>query len=130
MKAFFSIILVFLILACESNQKERPTGFKSENPKEEVVEPTTNKDVEIEFTIFDNTEVENEIEINGFGYDIYLNGKHYVHQPTIPAISGNQGFKTKEQAQRVAELVVHKIRNNILPPSVSIAELDSLNALE
>ena len=30
----------------------------------------------------------NELPLSGFGYDIYLNGKLYVHQPNVPAIQG------------------------------------------
>jgi hypothetical protein len=63
---------------------------------------------------------------NGYGYDIILNGHVYVHQPNIPALAGNNGFATSELAQKVADLVVNKIRNNILPPTLSVQELDSL----
>ena len=34
-------------------------------------------------------------ENNTFGYDILVNGKTLVHQPSIPAMSGNRGFSTK-----------------------------------
>jgi hypothetical protein len=35
----------------------------------------------------------------GFGYDIYMSGKLYVHQPTIPAVEGNRSFSTEEKGQ-------------------------------
>jgi hypothetical protein len=66
---------------------------------------------------------------NGWGYDIYLNGKLYVHQPNIPAVSGNNGFVSEEYAAKVAEFVIEKIRKHILPPTVSVFELDSLKVL-
>ena len=62
----------------------------------------------------------------GWGYDIYLEGKLYIHQPYIPAISGNQPFRSEEDARKTGDLIIAKIRKNILPPSVAIAELDSL----
>ena len=61
-----------------------------------------------------------------WGYDISYKGKPYVHQPNRPALGGLAGFSTEGQAMRVAELVAHKIRAGILPPSLSRAEVDSL----
>lgn len=60
---------------------------------------------------------------NGYGYDVYVYGKLLIHQPHIPAISGNRGFATEADAQKVAELVVNKIKKNILPPSLTIEEM-------
>lgn len=59
-----------------------------------------------------------------------MNGKLLVHQPSIPALPGNDGFRTKEQAQRVADFVVKKIRNNEMPPTVTIKDLNSMNVLK
>ena len=67
---------------------------------------------------------------NTFGYDILLYGKPLVHQPSIPGLPGNDGFTTKERAQKVAELVLKKIRNNEMPPTVTIEELNSLGVLK
>lgn len=65
-----------------------------------------------------------------FGYDILVNGKLLVHQSSIPALPGNDGFRTKEQAQKVADFVVKKIRNNEMPPTVTIKDLNSMNVLK
>ncbi len=65
----------------------------------------------------------------GWGYDIKINGTAYVHQPHIPAVPGIRGFSSREKAQRAGELVAFKIKNNIMPPSVSDRELDSLDVL-
>lgn len=62
----------------------------------------------------------------GYGYDIYLNGKKYIHQPMIPIISGNIPFHSRKDAKKTAEFVIFKIRKNILPPALTEAELDSL----
>ena len=63
----------------------------------------------------------------GWGYVIYSDGKAYVNQPHIPAVNGLQGFVSEEDAQKVAELMVYKIENKILPPSITLTELDSMN---
>jgi hypothetical protein len=67
---------------------------------------------------------------NTFGYDILLYGRPLVHQPNIPGLPRNEGFTTKERAQVVAEFIVKKIRNNEMPPTVTIEELNSMGVLE
>ena len=66
---------------------------------------------------------------NTFGYDIYVYGSVMVHQPSRPGLPGNIGFATEEDARKVAELVIKKIRNNELPPTVTIQELQELGVL-
>jgi hypothetical protein len=67
---------------------------------------------------------------NTFGYDILLYGRPLVHQPTIPGLPGNEGFSTKERAQKIAEFVVKKIRNNEMPPTVTIEDLNNISVLK
>ena len=84
------------------------------------------KNAKIDIKVFENKEP----NLTGFGYDIFIYDAMYVHQPHIPAINGNRGFHTKEQATRAAEFVSYKIRNNIMPPSLTVEELDSLGTLK
>ena len=65
-----------------------------------------------------------------FGYDIFINGQRVIHQPHIPAVPGNKGFPTKAKAQKVAEFVVKKIRNNDMPPAVTIDDLKKMGVLK
>jgi len=65
-----------------------------------------------------------------FGYDILLYGKPLVHQPNIPGLPGKEGFTTKERAKTVAEFVVKKIRNNEMPPTVTIEDLNKMGVLK
>jgi hypothetical protein len=67
---------------------------------------------------------------NTFGYDILLYGRPLVHQPTIPGLPGTEGFSTRERAQTVAEFVVKKIRNNEMPPTVTIEDLNNMGVLK
>ena len=85
-----------------------------------AVRVATMKKAKVEIKVFQNA------ESSGFGYDIILDGHIYIHQPTIPALPGNNGFSTEEKAKKVAELVSFKIHNNIMPPTVEVRELDSL----
>ena len=65
-----------------------------------------------------------------FGYDIFVEGKPFIHQTSIPAMPGNEGFATREKAQRVAVFVVGKIRNNVMPPAVTMNDLIKMDALK
>ena len=65
-------------------------------------------------------------EQNTFGYDILQNDKPFVHQPSIPGLPGNRGFIKRDDAEKCAELVIYKINKNILPPTVTKQEMDSL----
>lgn len=64
--------------------------------------------------------------LEGFGFDIYKEGKMMIHQNSIPAIQGNRGFNTEEEAKAVGGLMLYRISNGIMPPSISIEDLDSM----
>jgi hypothetical protein len=63
-------------------------------------------------------------------YDIYTDGKLTIHQPSAPGLPGNEGFKTKSQAIKVAELVISKIKKGEMPPSVTEEEMKELKAIK
>jgi hypothetical protein len=93
------------------------------------------KETKVEFpkaADFNNAKLNYKIipgEHNGFGYDIYSNGRLTIHQATIPAVAGNNGFKTKDKAERVAKLVIEKIKKGEMPPTLSIEEMKKLKAI-
>ncbi len=64
-----------------------------------------------------------EAPMTGFGYDIYMHGKLYVHQNHIPAIPGQRDFATEKQAQQVGQLMADKISKGVMPPSITVEEL-------
>jgi hypothetical protein len=66
---------------------------------------------------------------NSWGYSVAIDGRTYINQPNIPPLPGNKGFHTSEEAKKTGEFVVYKIRNNIMPPSITVKELDSLQVL-
>lgn len=66
---------------------------------------------------------------NTWCYDVYSNGKRIIHQPSVPGMSGDEGFKSKERAEKVARLVVGKIRKGQMPPTVEILEMKKLKAI-
>ena len=63
---------------------------------------------------------------NTYGYDIFSRGHILIHQATIPGRPGNSGFHRKSDARKIAVLVVAKVKNGIMPPTVTRHEMDSL----
>ena len=64
-----------------------------------------------------------------WGYDIYKEGKLFIHQPSIPAMPGNTGFATKEAAEKVAKKIIDKIKIGEIPPTISIEEMKKMGAI-
>lgn len=112
------------------NMEEREMKEMQEAQKNKKPEVSPYKDAKIDIQVFNNDTVKQDPKLTGFGYNILIYDAIYNHQPHIPAINGMRGFHTKEQARTAAELVVYKIRNNIMPPSLSPQELDSLGTLK
>lgn len=63
-------------------------------------------------------------------YDIYKEGKMLIHQINIPGLPGKDGFKSKSDAGKVARLVIKKLKNGEMPPTVTIDELKNLKVIE
>ncbi|MFN8117526.1 MAG: DUF4907 domain-containing protein [Bacteroidia bacterium] len=66
---------------------------------------------------------------NTWGYDIFIDNKLKVHQPKIPCLNGNEGFKTKLAAENVAKIIISKIKKGGMPPEISIEEMKHINAI-
>lgn len=73
-----------------------------------------------------NIKIETFRHEEGWGYHIFMDDKMYIEQKYIPVISGKLPFKTKGDAENVARLMKKKIIENIIPPSISLKEIDSL----
>ena len=105
------LVLIFFIItliSCQRNDKQTHTAPNN----------TANKETNFSYKTF--------VTNNKWGYDIYLNNSLVIHQPSMPAIHGNEGFSTARHAKLVAELAIKKLKNGTFPPSISIEELDSL----
>jgi hypothetical protein len=66
----------------------------------------------------------------GYGYDVFVDGKKLIHQPNIPGLAGTAGFRTKDDSERVAELVIRKMKNNEMPPAITEQELRQLKVID
>lgn len=65
-----------------------------------------------------------------FCYDIFADNKIIIHQPSIPGIPGNKGFETKADAEKVAKLVISKMKKGEIPPTVTVDEMKKLNVIK
>jgi hypothetical protein len=117
---FLVVLLTLSVFICLSK-----TTIAAEEAAGKVVKQLTNPYVNAEITIKIIPAANNT-----FGYDILLYGRPLVHQPNIPGLPGNEGFSTKEKAKIVAEFVVKKIRNNEMPPTVTIESLNNIGVLK
>lgn len=63
---------------------------------------------------------------NTYGYEILIHQKVVIRQQNIPGLPGNNGFVKVEDAKKVAELMLKKLRDGIMPPTIEKKELDSL----
>lgn len=65
----------------------------------------------------------------GWGYDVFEGNKLLIHQPHIPVVQGLRGFKSESDAQKVADAVVMKLSQGIMPPSLSEDEMSKLGVI-
>ena len=90
-------------------------------PKEEgAINPYENSEITVD-TFEEET---------GWGYEVLIDGNVYVHQPNIPAVGGNKGFKTEADAQSTGNLAVEKIRDGVIPPTISVEELKAIGVVQ
>jgi hypothetical protein len=66
---------------------------------------------------------------NKWGYDIYKNNKIFIHQTNIPGLPGTVGFRCKSDAKKIAQLVITKLKNGVMPPAVTKNELELLKVI-
>jgi len=120
---FFMACLLPIFYACSSEQKAETPSMTNIPEKVIPTEPKTTETPNYTYAIFLTDSLHQNL---GFGYNVIIDGKTFIHQPNIPSIAGNNGFKTKEQAEILAKYIIYKLSNNMMPPSVTPKELDSL----
>lgn len=131
-KILFFIICVFIVNGCTNEKKENKepqSNMQPGLPVDTTPKPNPYINSKVETQVFSNDSTKDK-NLGGFGYNIIIDGKMYVHQPHVPAVAGNKGFTSSEAANRAANLVAYKIKNNIMPPSITEPELDSVGALK
>jgi len=111
-------ISIFFSLLVFAQQTEKPPGATAQFPKADAFVHDT-----LTYKIIDAPN-------HTFGYNVLANGRLMIQQKSIPAMPGNEGFKTKADAEKVAQLVIGKIKKGEMPPTVSIEEMQKLNVIK
>ena len=62
---------------------------------------------------------------NGWGYAVYINNQPFIKQDFIPVIAGNKGFANESDANKVAAIVVKKLKNHE-KPTIRLKDLEEL----
>lgn len=128
-KNLFIAICIFMVNGCTNEKKEKQSDMQPTLAIDTTPKPNPYINSKVETQVFSNDTTKDK-NLGGFGYNILIDGKMYVHQPHIPAVAGNKGFTSLGAANRAAAFVAYKIKNNIMPPSITEAELDSVGALK
>ena len=120
MKFIVLIILVLVFVSCED-------AIPKESPNNEDL-TLTDKPVEAEkreknSSVYEVRTVENA---SGWGYEVWKDGAMVIKQEHIPAVQGIRAFSSQEQAQKAAEIIKAKLEQGIFPPTMSMAELQSI----
>ena len=124
---FFIIIIVcnIPVIAQTSNKsKKKSTQKNVQNKQQTPAFPSSEsfKNAKLTYKIITAPN-------NTWCYDIFMDGKICIHQNSIPGVPGINGFATKDKAEKVAQLVVTKIQNGEMPPTVSQEEMKAVGAL-
>ena len=54
-------------------------------------------------------------QASGWGYDILVDGKLFIHQESIPAVAGSQGFSSRQLAENASNLLINKMKSGRAP---------------
>jgi hypothetical protein len=66
---------------------------------------------------------------SGWGYEVLVDGKVYIHQDFVPVLPIEKGFRKKEYAEKAATLVMQKLQYNQLP-TLTTADLSQICSLD
>jgi hypothetical protein len=128
-----SALFIGLVFCCSCGSKNESTtvaiaadSVMASNDSTSIIQDTLvsstpDSQAKIQVIVF-----KNDAATNGYGYDIMVNEKKMIHQPTIPAVSGNRGFNSESDAANAGALVKRKLLNNEMPPTISLDELNHL----
>lgn len=136
-----TLIAVFILLglgACTFSDSKEDTTNSNINTKTKPSQPTTHlpntspqKGSDYAHATFKTQIIDGKEGTFGYAIQVTLNGKtQKIRQPHKPGLPGVRGFDTKEQAQKVADFVVKKIKTKGFPPTVTPEELATLGVVK
>jgi hypothetical protein len=118
MKKMIACLVGFLIVLCVHAQHPN-----QENATTQFSHASAYTNTKLTYTVINTLN-------DTYGYDVFSNGRLMIHQKSIPAMPGNEGFKTKADAEKVAQLVIEKIKKSEMPPTVTVEEMQKLKVIK
>src|SRR5436190_11918288 len=88
------ILLLAIFFAASVHAQQQP---KQENAAAQFSQANAYANTKLTYKIIDAPN-------HTYGYDVLADDRLMIHQKSIPAMSGNEGFKTKADASKVAQL--------------------------
>ncbi len=119
MKKILAIFTIFCALSAQAQQQPK----QPENNAAKFPAAGTYANTKLTYKIIDAPN-------HTYCYDVLADGKIMIHQTSAPGLPGNEGFKTKADAEKVAKLVITKIQKGEMPPTVSIEEMKKLKVIK
>lgn len=118
MKCNYSAIFLFFLLLFFVNisYAQTPKNSNQTHPQS-TVSGKKEKHQKYSYEIIDAPE-------KTFGYNILRNNKVLITQTNVPGKNGLSGFKMKVQAEKSALLVIKKLKNGQMPPTLTKEEID------
>jgi hypothetical protein len=115
-----SVLLLFAAGCRNTKDKQNKKAISSEleNFTREEVSPEN-----IRYRSFQNLD-------STWGYTIFVNSRPYIHQKKIPRPGAVSGFKSKPDAEAVADFIAKRISIGDMSPKISKKVLDSLGILD
>lgn len=123
MKYYLSLIFTIIMFAMQAQDSILPIVnhdsliLEIQKQKSEIKAKMTS--TTIQYFIIKGNE-------NSYGYAIFLDGQMYIEQKTIPGRSGTKGFESITQAEKCANLVIEKMKQGEMPPTVEEGDLKNI----
>ena len=110
------MLLAALMFGCGKQEKETATGHSDQVLAAADSSAVAAAPANYRYQIIEAPE-------NTFGYDVYRDEALFIHQPHIPGMPGIKGFAREDQARKAAELMIEKMKNGVVPPTLSEEEI-------
>ncbi len=127
------IVLSVILVSCQDQSNQSISEESVEQRETAIDKPVENTSVNTDKSVKTTPSNYSYVTIYsdsiGWGYDIMEGSVRRIHQPHIPAVQGNQGFKSGADAAKVAEKIIEKLDNGIMPPTISVYEMRDLGVL-
>ncbi|MGR6088106.1 MAG: DUF4907 domain-containing protein [Arcticibacter sp.] len=123
------ISFTLLLFSCGGIQKQQDEieAYRDTSAVEvdqsKVLISDSASDAKVEIQNFEVVTFQNKTSAGGWGFDVYVDGKRYIHQPIVPVVAGDYGFRTKEQSEMAGNMMVEKLKQGKQPPALDENDL-------